>query len=170
MLLVLVLLSTKPLQIVGEGAVLVYRGWRDSEGGSHFLLVLSPVIISNGINRPAMGPKPKNLSHIQQGWRHRTYTEVECVTGRIPETQSSSKQVFISVDRLLGQKDGIIDPSSPPVAPISREKSVNLVCPFDWTVPHLAGREGSAQILANPRMRSQGRSALKTQRSLSIFS
>ncbi|KAI5316920.1 hypothetical protein L3X38_036627 [Prunus dulcis] len=122
------------------------------------------------IYRSTMGPEPKNLSHIQQGWRHRTYTEVECVTGRIPETQSSSKQVFISVDRLLGQKDGIIDPSSPPVAPISWEESVNPVCPFDWAVPHLAGREGSAQILANPRMRSQGRSALKTQRSLSIFS
>ncbi|KAI5327367.1 hypothetical protein L3X38_026763 [Prunus dulcis] len=106
------------------------------------------------IYRSAMGPEPKHLSHIQQGWRHRTYTEVECVAGRIPEAQGSSKQVFISVDRLLGQKNGVIDPSSPPVAPISREESVNPVYPFDWAVPHLAGWEGPAQILANPRMRS----------------
>ncbi|KAI5322691.1 hypothetical protein L3X38_031763 [Prunus dulcis] len=121
------------------------------------------------INRPAMGPEPKNLSHIQQGWRHRTHTEVKCIAGRIPETQSSSKQVFIYVDRLLGQEDGIINSCSPPVNPIFWEKSVNPVCPFDWTVPHLAGRKRSAQILANPRIRSQGRSTLKTQRSFSIF-
>ncbi|KAI5334732.1 hypothetical protein L3X38_024865 [Prunus dulcis] len=125
--------------------------------------------ISNSINRPAMGPKPKDLSHIQQSRSHGTHTEIKCVTGRIPEAQSSSKQVLIPVDRLLGQKNGVIDPSSPPVTPISREKSVNPVCPFDWTVPHLAGRERSTQILADPRMRSQGRVAFETQRNLSVL-
>ncbi|KAI5323274.1 hypothetical protein L3X38_032346 [Prunus dulcis] len=58
--------------------------------------------ISNSINRPAMGPKPKDLSHIQQSRSHGTHTEIKCVTGRIPEAQSSSKQVLIPVDRLLG--------------------------------------------------------------------
>ncbi|KAI5317739.1 hypothetical protein L3X38_037446 [Prunus dulcis] len=104
------------------------------------------MIISNSINRLAMGPEPKDLSHIQQGWRHRTHTEVKCITGRIPETQSSGKQVLISINRLLGQENGIINPRSPLVTPISREKSVNPVCPFDRTVPHLAGWEGPAQF------------------------
>ncbi|KAI5323787.1 hypothetical protein L3X38_032859 [Prunus dulcis] len=116
-----------------------------------------------------MGPESKNLSHIQQGWRHGAHTEVKCIAGRIPEAQSSGKQVFISVNQLLGQKNGIINPGSPPVTPISREKPINPVCPFDWTVPHLTGRKRPAQILANPRIRSQGRSTLKTQRSLSIL-
>ncbi|KAI5323058.1 hypothetical protein L3X38_032130 [Prunus dulcis] len=128
-----------------------------------------PMEIAIHINRPAMGPKPKNLSHIQQSWSHGTHTEIKRVAGRIPKTQGSGKQVLISVNRLLGQKNVIIDPSSPPVTPISREKSVNPVCPFDWTVPHLAGRERSTQILANPRMRSQGRIALEAQRSLSVL-
>ncbi|KAI5320935.1 hypothetical protein L3X38_040643 [Prunus dulcis] len=121
------------------------------------------------INRPAMRPEPKDLSHIQQGWRHKTHTEVKCITGRIPETQSSGEQVLISVNRLLGQENGVISPRSPPVTPISREKSVNPVCPFDRTVPHLAGWERPAQILANPRIRSQGRSTFKIQRSLRIL-
>ncbi|KAI5330336.1 hypothetical protein L3X38_029734 [Prunus dulcis] len=121
------------------------------------------------INRSAMGPKPKNLSHVQQSRSHGTHTEIKGVAGRIPKTQGGSKQVLISVNRLFGQKNGVIDPSSPPVTPISREKSVNPVCPFDWTVPHLAGRERSTQILANPRMRSQGRIALEAQRSLSVL-
>ncbi|KAI5318300.1 hypothetical protein L3X38_038008 [Prunus dulcis] len=99
-----------------------------------------------------MGHEPKDLSHIQQGWRHRTHTEIKCIAGRIPEAQSSGKQVLIPVNRLLGQENGIINPGSPPVTPISREKSVNPVYPFDRTVPHLAGRERPAQILANPRV------------------
>ncbi|KAI5344820.1 hypothetical protein L3X38_012697 [Prunus dulcis] len=106
------------------------------------------------INRSAMGPKPKNLSHIQQSRGHGTHTKVKGVAGRIPKTQGSSKQVLISVNRMLGQKDCIINSSSPPVTPISRKKFFNPVSPFDWAVPHLAGREGSAQILANPRRRS----------------
>ncbi|KAI5340419.1 hypothetical protein L3X38_019693 [Prunus dulcis] len=106
------------------------------------------------ISRSAMGPKPKNLSHIQQSRSHGTHTKIKGVAGRIPKTQGSSKQVLVSVNRLPGQKDCIINSSSPPMTPISREKFVNPVSPFDWAVPHLAGREGSAQILANPRMRS----------------
>ncbi|KAI5338851.1 hypothetical protein L3X38_018123 [Prunus dulcis] len=106
------------------------------------------------INRSAIRPKPKNLSHIQQSRSHGTHTKIKGVAGRIPKTQGSSKQVLVSDNRLLGQKDCIINSSSPPVTPISREKFVNPVSPFDWAVPHLAGWEGSAQILANPRMRS----------------
>ncbi|KAI5347442.1 hypothetical protein L3X38_015321 [Prunus dulcis] len=49
------------------------------------------------------------------------------------------------------------------------EKSVNLVYPFGWTIPHLTRWKRTAQILVDPRMRSQGRGILKAKRSFSII-
>ncbi|CAL2237139.1 unnamed protein product [Prunus armeniaca] len=77
----------------GTGVVLI-----NLEGIGHFLLIFPPVIVTNSINRPAMGPEPKNLSHIQQSWHHWAYTKIERVAGRILEAQGSSKQVLIPVD------------------------------------------------------------------------
>ncbi|KAI5323937.1 hypothetical protein L3X38_033010 [Prunus dulcis] len=127
MLLISISLSAELLQIIREGAVLVNRGRRDGEWLYQLLLILSPTAITNCISRPSMRSEPKNLSHIQQGWSHRAHSEVKGIAGRILEAQSNSQWILILVHRMLGQKDGIIYPSLPPVISIPLKESISPV-------------------------------------------
>ncbi|CAL2230412.1 unnamed protein product [Prunus armeniaca] len=87
-----------------------------------------------------MGPEFEDLSHVQQGWSHWADMEVESVAGRILEAQSNSQ----------------------------KKKLVDSICPLYHVVPHFTRGIGATQILTNLGMRSQGKKALKAQRSFNV--
>ncbi|KAI5317333.1 hypothetical protein L3X38_037040 [Prunus dulcis] len=100
----------------------------------------------------SMRHEPKDLSQIQQSWSYRAQTKIKSVAGRILEAQSSSQQILISVDRLLGQKNCVINTSLLLVSSMPGKKPVNLVGPLYCAIPHFTIR--MAQVLADPSMRS----------------
>lgn len=111
MLLIPIPLNAEFLHIVGKEAVTVNSSRRNSELLGQPLALCPYVVITNCINRSSMRFEPKNLSHIQQSWSHRTHTKVKSVAGEIPKVESSSQQILIPVYRQLGQKDSIINPA-----------------------------------------------------------
>lgn len=70
-------LSAEQLQEIRIGAILSNLCSSSAKFGIEPFPILSSVIVTISICKPAMGAEPKNLSHIQQSRSYWTYSEIK---------------------------------------------------------------------------------------------